>query len=143
MSNINGGTGATNVVPGTVRILFNFRFSTASTEANLKQRVQDILAKHKLDYDIMWDYSPPYITPRGKLVDSMADAIKQVIGVGAQVSTTGGTSDGRFIADICPQVCEFGPVNATIHKLNECVGLHEVEPLSDIYFRTLQNLLEK
>jgi succinyl-diaminopimelate desuccinylase len=143
VSNINGGTGATNVVPGTVRILFNFRFSTASTEANLKQRVQDILAKHKLDYDIVWEYSPPYLTPRGKLVDSMAAAIKQVNGVAAQVSTTGGTSDGRFIADICPQVCEFGPLNATIHKLNECVGLHEIEPLSDIYFHTLQNLLEK
>jgi succinyl-diaminopimelate desuccinylase len=143
VSNISGGTGATNVVPGTVRILFNFRFSTASTEASLKQRVQDILAKHQIDYDIVWEYSPPYITPRGKLVDSMAAAIKQVNGVAAQVSTTGGTSDGRFIADICPQVCEFGPLNATIHKLNECVGLHEIEPLSDIYFHALQNLLQK
>ena len=141
ISNMNGGTGATNVVPGEVEILFNFRFSTASTEQNLKQRVHDILDKHELSYDLDWEYSPPYITPRGNLVEAISTAIKTCYGVTPELSTTGGTSDGRFIADICKQVIEFGPLNATIHKLNECVGVADIEPLKETYKLTLINLL--
>lgn len=141
ISNMNGGTGATNVVPGEVEILFNFRFSTASTEANLKERVHAILDRHGLDYDLVWEYSPPYITPRGNLVDAITAAIESSYGVTPELSTTGGTSDGRFIADICKQVIEFGPLNATIHKLNECVGVADIEPLKDTYRITLEKLL--
>ncbi len=141
ISNINGGTGATNVVPGEVEILFNFRFSTASTEENLRERVHAILDKHQLTYDLKWEYSPPYITPRGNLVEAISAAIEQAYGVTPELSTTGGTSDGRFIADICKQVIEFGPLNATIHKLNECVGVADIEPLKDTYRITLEKLL--
>ena len=141
ISNMNGGTGATNVVPGEVEILFNFRFSTASTEQNLKQRVHAILDKHGLSYDLDWEYSPPYITPRGNLVEAISSAIETCYGVTPELSTTGGTSDGRFIADICKQVIEFGPLNATIHKLNECVGVADIEPLKETYKLTLTKLL--
>ena len=141
ISNMNGGTGATNVVPGEVEILFNFRFSTASTEENLKQRVHAILDKHDLSYDLNWEYSPPYITPRGNLVEAISTAIETCYGVTPELSTTGGTSDGRFIADICKQVIEFGPLNATIHKLNECVGVADIEPLKETYKLTLTKLL--
>jgi len=141
ISNMNGGTGATNVVPGEVEILFNFRFSTASTETNLKERVHAILDRHALDYDLVWEYSPPYITPRGNLVEAISTAIEQTYGVTPELSTTGGTSDGRFIANICNQVIEFGPLNATIHKLNECVGVADIEPLKDTYRITLEKLL--
>ncbi len=141
ISNMNGGTGATNVVPGEVDILFNFRFSTASTEQNLKERVYAILDKHELNYDLDWEYSPPYITPRGNLVEAISEAIKQNYGISPELSTTGGTSDGRFIADICKQVIEFGPLNATIHKLNECVAVADIEPLKDTYRITLEKLL--
>ena len=146
ISNMNGGTGATNVVPGEVEILFNFRFcpelnGQGSTEQNLKQCVHAILDKHQLDYDLVWEYSPPYITPRGNLVEAISDAIKQTYGVTSELSTTGGTSDGRFIADICKQVIEFGPLNATIHKLNECVAVADIEPLKDTYRITLEKLL--
>ena len=141
ISNMNGGTGATNVVPGEVEILFNFRFSTASTEQNLKERVYAILDKHELHYDLDWEYSPPYITPRGNLVEAISEAIQQSYGVSPELSTTGGTSDGRFIADICKQVIEFGPLNATIHKLNECVAVADIEPLKDTYRITLEKLL--
>ena len=141
ISNMNGGTGATNVVPGEVEILFNFRFSTASTEQNLKERVYAILDKHELNYDLDWEYSPPYITPRGNLVEAISEAIQQSYGVSPELSTTGGTSDGRFIADICKQVIEFGPLNATIHKLNECVAVADIEPLKDTYRITLEKLL--
>ncbi len=141
ISNMNGGTGATNVVPGEVEILFNFRFCTASTEANLKSRTLTILDKHGLDYDIEWEYSPPYITPRGNLVEAITFAIQQAYGVTPELSTTGGTSDGRFIADICKQVIEFGPLNATIHKLNECIAVADIEPLKDTYRITLEKLL--
>ncbi|MEI2635362.1 MAG: succinyl-diaminopimelate desuccinylase [Methylotenera sp.] len=142
ISNINGGTGATNVVPGEVEILFNFRFSTASTEANLKERVYAILDKHGLEYDLEWEYSPPYITPRGNLVEAISRAIEKTYGVSPELSTTGGTSDGRFIADICKQVIEFGPLNKTIHKLNECVGVADIEPLKETYKLTMQKLLK-
>lgn len=146
ISNMNGGTGATNVVPGEVEILFNFRFcpeldGLGSTEANLKRRVHAILDKHALDYTLEWEYSPPYITPRGNLVEAISTAIEQAYGVSPELSTTGGTSDGRFIADICKQVIEFGPLNATIHKLNECVAVADIEPLKETYKRTMQTLL--
>jgi succinyl-diaminopimelate desuccinylase len=142
ISNIQGGTGATNVVPGTVEILFNFRFSTASTVDGLKAKVHAILDKHGLDYDLEWSLSgKPYLTPKGSLVDAVAQAIKDTTGVEAELSTSGGTSDGRFIADICPQVLEIGPLNATIHKIDECVAVADIEPLKEIYRRTLVNLL--
>jgi succinyl-diaminopimelate desuccinylase len=141
ISNMNGGTGATNVVPGEVEILFNFRFSTASTEQNLKERVYAILDKHELHYDLDWEYSPPYITPRGNLVEAISEGIQECYGVRPELSTTGGTSDGRFIADICKQVIEFGPLNATIHKLNECVAVADIEPLKDTYRIALEKLL--
>ena len=146
ISNMNGGTGATNVVPGEVEILFNFRFcpevdGQGSTEQNLKQRVHAILDKHGLDYDLEWEYSPPYVTPPADLVAAISAAIQRAYGVTPELSTTGGTSDGRFIADICPEVIEFGPLNATIHKLNECVGLADIEPLKDTYRITLEKLL--
>jgi len=141
ISNINGGTGATNVVPGEVEILFNFRFCTASTEASLKERVFAIFDQHELDYSIDWEYSPPYITPRGNLSDAISEAIQESYGVTPELSTTGGTSDGRFIADICKQVIEFGPLNATIHKLNECVAVADIEPLKETYKKTMEKLL--
>ncbi|MFM2397566.1 MAG: hypothetical protein RLZZ144_816 [Pseudomonadota bacterium] len=142
ISNIHGGTGATNVVPGTVEILFNFRHSTASTTDELKQKVHAILDKHGLEYDLLWEMSgKPYLTPRGSLVDAVAIAIKQVQGIDTELSTSGGTSDGRFIADICPQVLELGPLNATIHKLNECVAVADLTALSEIYYLTLRQLL--
>ena len=142
ISNMNGGTGATNVVPGEVEILFNFRFSTASTADGLKQRVHAVLDAHQLDYDLAWEYSgKPYLTPKGNLVAAISEAIEQSYGVTPELSTTGGTSDGRFIADICKQVIEFGPLNATIHKLNECVAVADIEPLKDTYRITLEKLL--
>jgi len=142
ISNIHGGTGATNVVPGTVEILFNFRHSTASTTDELKRKVHAILDKHRLEYDLKWEMSgKPYLTPRGDLVEAVSAAILQVTGIEAELSTSGGTSDGRFIADICPQVLEVGPVNATIHKLNECVAVADLDALSEIYYLTLIKLL--
>lgn len=146
ISNMNGGTGATNVVPGEVEILFNFRFCPelnghGSTDLNLRERVHAILDKHALNYDLEWEYSPPYITPRGNLVEAISEAIQEAYGVSPELSTTGGTSDGRFIADICKQVIEFGPLNATIHKLNECVAVADIEPLKDTYRLTLEKLL--
>jgi succinyl-diaminopimelate desuccinylase len=145
VSNIKGGTGATNVVPGTVEIVFNFRHSTASTVESLKSRFIAILDKHKLEYDLEWENSSgkPYLTPRGDLVDAVASAIKQVTGLDTELSTSGGTSDGRFIADICPQVIELGPLNATIHKVNECVPVADLDALSEIYYLTLCKLLAK
>jgi len=142
ISNINGGTGATNVVPGTVEILFNFRFSTASTEQDLKDKVHAILDKHGVTYDLKWELSgKPYLTAKGSLVAAISRAIEQCYGITPELSTTGGTSDGRFIAGICPQVVEFGPLNATIHKLNECVAVADIEPLKLTYQRTLEILL--
>jgi len=142
ISNINGGTGVTNVVPGTVEILFNFRFSTASTEQSLKDNVHAILDKHGLNYEMSWELSgKPYITAKGGLVAAISSAINLSYGITPELSTSGGTSDGRFIADICPQVIEFGPLNATIHKLNECVGVADIEPLKLTYQRTLEILL--
>ncbi|HEU0219655.1 MAG TPA: succinyl-diaminopimelate desuccinylase [Gallionella sp.] len=142
ISNIHGGTGAANVVPGTLDILFNFRFSTASTVDSLKNKVRAILDRHSLEYDLRWELSGnPYLTPRGNLVDTVSSAIREVTGVAAELSTGGGTSDGRFIAGICPQVIELGPLNATIHKINECVAVADLDALSEIYFLTLRKLL--
>jgi len=144
ISNINGGTGATNVIPGKVNLLFNFRFSTASTVESLQTRVHEILDRHELDYDLAWELSgKPFLTPKAELANAMRDAISAVTAIEPQLSTSGGTSDGRFIADICSQVVEFGPCNATIHKLNENVDINEIEPLSEIYRLTMENLLVK
>jgi succinyl-diaminopimelate desuccinylase len=142
MSNINGGTGANNVIPGEVVIDFNFRFSTASTHESLRQRVHAILDKHGLEYALQWTLSGlPFLTPRGTLSAAICAAIKAETGVDTELSTTGGTSDGRFIAQICPQVIEFGPPNASIHKIDEHIELRHIDPLKNIYRRTLENLL--
>ncbi len=144
ISNINAGTGAGNVIPGEAHIQFNFRFSTASTLESLQTRVVGILDRHGLQYDLEWRYDGrPYLTKAGDLADAVAKAIKTVTGMDTKLSTTGGTSDGRFIADICPQIVEFGPTNATIHKVNECIPVDEIEPLWKIYQQTLVNLLVK
>ena len=142
MSNIHGGTGAGNVIPGEVEILFNFRFSTASTPQGLQERLEDVLKKHGLDYQLDWTLGgKPFLTPRGRLCEAVSEAIRAETGITPQLSTTGGTSDGRFIADICAEVVEFGPLNMSIHKLNEHVRLDTIEPLSRIYRRTLEALL--
>ncbi len=142
ISNIHGGTGATNVIPGEVEILFNFRFSTASSPEGLKRRVGSILDRYGLDYELDWSLSgTPYLTPRGKLVETLSAAIRDVTGATPEVSTTGGTSDGRFVAEVCPEVVEFGPVNASIHKLDEHVDLSAIESLREIYQGLLGRLL--
>jgi succinyl-diaminopimelate desuccinylase len=142
ISNIHGGTGASNIVPGEVEIRFNFRHSTASSKPQLMERVHAILKNHSLQYDLVWEEGGnPYLTPKGVLVDRIAEAIKEVTGIATEVSTSGGTSDGRFIADICPQVIEFGPTNASIHKLNESIPVADIEPLREIYQKTLEKLL--
>jgi succinyl-diaminopimelate desuccinylase len=142
VSNIHAGAGATNVIPGELEMLFNFRFSTASTADGLKARLREVLDRHRLDYAIEWSLSgEPFLTPRGRLVDAMIAAIGEITGVAAEASTTGGTSDGRFIARICPQVVEFGPVNESIHRLNEHIALDALEPLRAIYQRALEKLL--
>lgn len=142
ISNIRGGTGATNVVPGELEVLFNFRFSTASTMEGLQSRVHGILDRHGLEYAIQWTLGGrPFLTPRGPLVDAVVAAIQAASGVTPELSTSGGTSDGRFIADICPEVVEFGPLNATIHKIDECVDVADLEPLTAAYQGILQRLL--
>jgi len=144
ISNINAGTGANNVIPGTATIRSNFRFSTASTVESLQTRFIGILDKHSVSYDVDWRYDGrPYLTRKGDLVDAVARAIRKVTGIETELSTTGGTSDGRFIADICPQVIEFGPTNATIHKINECIRVDELQMLPKIYREILVNLLQK
>ncbi len=145
VSNIHGGTGASNVIPGHVVVDFNFRFSTESTAEGLQQRVVQLLAEHGLqagqDYDLTWTVGGlPFLTRPGTLVDAVRDAIRAETGLETELSTTGGTSDGRFIAQICPQVIELGPPNATIHKVNECVSVADIEPLKNIYRRALENL---
>ncbi|MGO4478634.1 succinyl-diaminopimelate desuccinylase [Massilia sp. 2TAF26] len=142
VSNIHAGTGANNVIPGTLTVDFNFRFSTASTADGLEARVHAILDRHGLDYDLKWTLSgEPFLTPKGTLSDAICGAIKHELGVSTELSTTGGTSDGRFIARICPQVIEFGPPNASIHKIDEHIELRYVDPLKNIYRRTLEALL--
>ncbi|UIN23543.1 succinyl-diaminopimelate desuccinylase [Herbaspirillum frisingense] len=142
VSNIHGGTGASNVIPGEVVIDFNFRFSTASNVEGLQQRVHAILDKHGLEYDLKWAVGGlPFLTPRGDLSDALAKAIKDETGLETELSTTGGTSDGRFIAQICPQVIEFGPPNDSIHKIDEHIEVRYIDPLKNIYRKTLENLL--
>jgi succinyl-diaminopimelate desuccinylase len=142
ISNIHAGTGATNVIPGEAMIDFNFRFSTESTEHSLKERVHATLERHGVPFSIAWTLGgEPFLTPVGELSQALAAAIEQRTGVRTELSTTGGTSDGRFIARICPQVIEFGPVNASIHKIDENVAVDSIEPLKDIYRATLERLL--
>ncbi|MDR3481693.1 MAG: succinyl-diaminopimelate desuccinylase [Burkholderiaceae bacterium] len=142
ISNIHGGSGASNVIPGEVAIDFNFRFSTASSVEGLQQRVHAILDKHSLEYGLHWIVNGyPFLTPRGALSDALSAAIKAETGLDSELSTTGGTSDGRFIAQICPQVIEFGPPNGSIHKIDEHIEVRFIEPLKNIYRRTLENLL--
>ncbi|OGB02474.1 MAG: succinyl-diaminopimelate desuccinylase [Burkholderiales bacterium RIFCSPLOWO2_12_FULL_64_99] len=143
MSNIHAGTGANNVIPGELVIDFNFRFSTESTPEGLQTRLEDVLRQHGLTFHIDWTLGGrPFLTRRGPLVDAMAAAIQNVTGLETELSTTGGTSDGRFIAQICPQVVEFGPVNASIHKIDEHVVVADIEPLKNIYRQTLERLLK-
>ena len=141
VSNVHGGTGASNVIPGRVVVDFNFRFSTESTPQSLQSRLTSVLDQHGLEYDLVWTIGGlPFLTTPGPLVDAVRDAIRSETGLETQLSTTGGTSDGRFIAQICPQVIELGPPNATIHKINEYVEVADIEPLKNIYRRVLENL---
>jgi succinyl-diaminopimelate desuccinylase len=142
VSNIHAGTGAANVVPGSVEVDFNFRFSTASSDATLRERVQAVLEKHGLDYSISWTLgAKPFLSKRGRLAQTIVAVGKKHTGRTAELSTTGGTSDARFIIEICPEVVELGPVNASIHKLNEHIQLAELEKLPGIYLDTLRALL--
>ena len=142
ISNIHAGTGAGNVIPGECVVDFNFRFCTESTPQSLKDRVEAILRRNGLDYTLDWTLGgEPFLTPTGTLSSAVADAIRAVTGLSTELSTTGGTSDGRFIAKICPEVVELGPVNATIHKIDESVEVASLEPLKDIYRATLERLI--
>ena len=142
VANINGGTGASNVVPGQVKIQCNFRYSTEVTADQLVQRLEAILDSHQVDYDINWTYNGlPFLTAAGELVDACQAAIMQLTEQQTELSTAGGTSDGRFIAPTGAQVVELGPCNATIHKLNECVKIADLETLTDIYADIMQRLL--
>ncbi len=142
LSNINAGTGATNVIPGELHLSFNFRYSTEVTAVALQNRTQALLDRHNLDYTIIWHHSgEPFLTAPGVLVDATVSSILDVTGRSAELSTAGGTSDGRFIAPLGTQVIELGPVNATIHKVNECVAVADLDALSDIYQQILRKLL--
>ena len=142
VSNIHGGTGATNIIPGEVVVDFNFRFSTESTAEGLKARVHEVLDRHGLEYSLDWVLGgKPFLTARGRLVETLSRVVERVSGVKPEISTTGGTSDGRFIIDACPEVVEFGPVNRSIHKVNEAVSLAEIEPLADVYRLACEELL--
>ena len=141
VSNIHGGTGASNVIPGVVVIDFNFRFSTESTPEGLQARLQAVLQQYGLDYELTWTIGGlPFLTAPGTLVEAVCAAIQAEAGIDTVLSTTGGTSDGRFLAKICPQVLELGPTNATIHKINEYLPVADIEPLKNIYRRVLENL---
>lgn len=142
VSNIHSGTGATNVIPGSVQVLLNFRFSTEVTVEQLKARTEAILKQHQLDYELQWHLSgQPFLTEEGPLVEAAVTSIREITGIEAQLSTAGGTSDGRFIAPHGCQVVELGPVNATIHKVNECASVDDIEILQKIYRRILEKLL--
>ncbi|WP_027015991.1 succinyl-diaminopimelate desuccinylase [Comamonas composti] len=144
ISNIHAGTGASNVIPGHVVIDFNFRFCTESTAQGLQQRVQQVLDRHALEYEIDWTLGGlPFLTEPGMLVEAVQAAIRAETGLQAELSTTGGTSDGRFIAQICAQVIELGPPNASIHKIDEHIAVADIEPLKNIYRRSLQELQRK
>ena len=142
VSNIHAGTGVENIVPGTVEVMCNFRFSTASTEQSLRGRFEEVLRRHGLDYSVAWKLGGrPFLSERGRLIEAVRSAVHAVTGRSVQLSTGGGTSDGRFIIDVCPELVELGPVNASIHKLNENIGLEEIERLPRIYHEVLRALL--
>ena len=142
ISNVHAGTGANNIIPGELVIDFNFRFSTENKPEQLRQRLNDILKAYDLEFKIEWTLGGnPFITSDGELADTLRTAIKFETGMDAELSTSGGTSDGRFIANICKEVVEFGPLNSTSHKLNECVAIDDIEPLKNIYRRTLEKLI--
>jgi succinyl-diaminopimelate desuccinylase len=144
ISDVHAGTGANNTIPGSMEVLFNFRFSTESTEEGLKSRVHAVLDAHGLEYELLWALSgPPFLSARGGLVDVMSEAIRETTGVTPALSTSGGTSDGRFLASIAREVVEFGPVSASIHGIDEHVRLADIEPLSRVYERTLSGLLNR
>ncbi len=141
VSNIHAGTGASNVIPGECVVDFNFRFCTESTPTQLQDRLTAVLHKHQSQFDLQWTIGGlPFLTTPGDLVGAVQTAILDEVGIATELSTTGGTSDGRFIAQVCPQVIELGPPNATIHKINECVAVADLEPLKNIYRRVLQHL---
>lgn len=142
VSNIHAGTGASNVIPGEAVVDFNFRFSTESTPDSLKARVHAVLGRHGVPHELAWTLGgEPFLTPAGELSAALSEAIRANTGISTELSTTGGTSDGRFIAKICPQVIEFGPLNETIHKIDERVEVASLEPLKNIYRDTLHRLL--
>lgn len=144
VSNLTSGTGVTNVIPGTAEVTFNFRYSTEVTHDQLQQRVESLLGSHNLDYDLKWEVSgKPFRTASGALVDAVKGVIKSITGYDTELSTSGGTSDGRFIAPTGAQVIELGPLNATIHQVDECVSVAELDTLSNIYENLLSNLLTK
>ncbi|KGH31138.1 succinyl-diaminopimelate desuccinylase [Comamonas testosteroni] len=141
ISNIHGGTGASNVIPGHVVIDFNFRFCTESSSDSLQKRVHEVLDRHGVEYSLVWTVGgQPFLTTPGTLVQAVQAAIKDETGLDTELSTTGGTSDGRFIAQICPQVIEMGPPNASIHKIDEHIAVADIEPLKNIYRKTLEQL---
>ena len=142
-SNIHAGTGATNVIPGSLDVLFNFRYSTASTRESLARRLEDVLRRHGFDYELAWTaHGEPFLTPKGRLVDIASEVIREATGIVPALSCDGGTSDGRYIARICQEIVEIGPVNATIHKLNERVAVADLEALTAIYSRILERLFK-
>jgi succinyl-diaminopimelate desuccinylase len=142
VSNMQAGTGATNVIPGQLSAQFNFRFGSVSSPLSLRQRLEAVLARHGLDFEIQWNLGgDPYLTPAGTLCDVMTASIQEVCGVTPSLSTTGGTSDGRFIAKHCREVVEFGPPNATIHQVNERIALADLQPLHAIYQAAIVRLL--
>lgn len=142
IANVQAGTGSSNVIPGDLFVQFNFRFSTALTDTIIKQRVEALLERHRLDYRIEWRLSgQPFLTARGELVDAVVNAVEHYTETRPQLLTTGGTSDGRFIALMGAQVVELGPVNATIHKINECVNASDLQLLSRMYQRIMEQLI--
>ena len=141
ISNMHSGDGVTNVIPGDAQVKFNFRYSTETNKENLQKKVHEILDLHNLDYSIEWSHSGyPFLTPKGELVSACVEAIKKTKGIDTELSTSGGTSDGRFIAQEGTQVIELGPVNATIHQINESVLVQDLDDLSEIYYQVLRNI---
>lgn len=141
VSNIHGGTGASNVIPGEVVVDFNFRFCTESTPESLQSRLEAVLRRDQLDFELRWTLGGrPFLTQPGPLVQAVQQAVREVCGIETQLSTTGGTSDGRFIAQICPEVIELGPPNASIHKIDEHIAVADIEPLKAAYRRVLELL---
>ena len=142
ISNLHAGTGAENVIPGELQVMFNLRYSTALTEQQIRARIEALLDRHGLDYTLQWPLSgQPFLTAAGELVDAARAAIREVAHIDTELSTSGGTSDGRFIAPAGAQVLELGPINATIHQVNECVAVTALDELAEMYRRILEKLL--